>query len=261
MGIVKDWWTAAGYWDRLTDEQKKSIVVWLEGYLGKDFAKQLGIARGIGKRLSSYKDFSNRIDVSEMNELVEVLACYDPIEFHTFYVVKADCAKRAYIGMDGANYPTQEARDEADRKLTEILRELDLGGCHEDGVKKLRKKRDKEEMGRSGFEYHVNFLTSDGNEHTMDILDTAEDAIEKAKYHTVLRLKGLVRMDMDEVCDEDKLDWTKRNVIEIPKAKLIESRLDDEFSILCKTVKDSPFAEKILDTAQNDEFIDFLKTI
>jgi hypothetical protein len=252
---VKNWWTAVEDWDSMTGKQKKSIIVWLENYLGKDFAKQLDIADN-NKRLSLYKNPEDHIDVSEMSELIEILACYDPIRIRTHYVTKVDAQRKLYIGVDGAKYPTKEKRDEADMKMKEIILEL----TDEKGWKKLRAKKDEEEKNQSGAEYHINLVRENG-EVMLSILDSLEDAIEEAKNLTGSYLMGTVRMSLDEVCDEDKLDWTKENVIEIPKAKLIESRLNDEFSILYKTVKDSPLAEKILKTTQNNEFIDFLRTV
>ena len=252
---VKNWWTAVADWNSMTGEQRKSIIVWLENYLGKDFARQLDIADN-NKRLSLYKNPEDHIISWEMSELVEILACYDPIRISTNYVTKLDSQRKLYIGVDGTKYPTKERRDEADMKMKEIILEL----TDENGWKKLRAKRDEEEKNQSGAEYHINLMREDG-EITLSILDSLEDAIEEAKDLTGSYLMGTVRMSLNEVCDEDKLDWTKKNVIEIPKSKLIESRLNDEFSILHKKVKDSPFAEKILNTTQNNEFIDFLKTV
>ena len=52
---LENWWTAVEDWDSMTGKQKKSIIVWLENYLGKDFARQLDIADN-NKRLSLYKN-------------------------------------------------------------------------------------------------------------------------------------------------------------------------------------------------------------
>ncbi len=257
MEKEKFWWNAAGGWEEMTNAEKRKIFRWLEEYLGKDFAVQLGVARNIKNRLSSYRNYANRINCCDMQELVEILACYDPIRIHAFYVVKSDYSRRAYIGMDGAKYPTKEASDWADEKMIPILRELT---GDDSGWKKLRKKRDEEEKNQPSTEYRINFMTEEG-EQTMIAVDSLEEAIEKVKNYTGMRLMGTIEMSLDEACNADSLDWTKKNIIEIPKAKLIRSRLENEFSILYKTVKDSPFAEKILNTAQNNDFIEFLKTV
>ena len=249
MKLSDDSWMSAD-WNDFDNGQKKKTVLWCEEWLSPYFGEECKWCNQFerppvkkGVKFSTLDDFTEdsiRFYANRMMQtIVWVLSCRNPIKFKALHVNKIPMRQPCYIGIDCKVYHSRGDADRADRSFKERFGAL-ISGI---GLETLEKARDSRNV---SCEYQV--------VPRNEIYCSEEEAANRARDLTQVYFRGdFGGMDIRKFCDFDSFDWTRENVVEVPKSVRTADLVYD--------FKDTSYFDRLRNPEQDDEFLEFLASL
>ena len=257
-----EWWSAAD-WGKFDNEQRRKTILWCEEHLGKHFStdcdlQEYGLRVGRNRYLSKLGDFSSSNlgfhTERLMQTLVCILGCWNPIWFRLARIEVMPLEGQWFPSINGRVYKTWQECAEADKSFREMFPAL----CGMIGDERLQEMRKQVALsGMATYKVHLPLKQLSTSQSGVETYNDENTALRRARQmsnmHFRMLFGGGADAELSNYCDLSNVDYTKENCIGVPKIKQIK-RIWGGFQC-------SSYFKRISNPEQDDEFIDFLRTL
>ena len=261
-------------WDELDDKQRKKVIVWFEEHLDELFGEKLCYGNEYnkppvpkGKRLSTKRKFEwNGFEFSTFNsmlkELYYIMKLDGVVRYDIPFIEKIETRQPVFLGLDP--YYICHSQEDMEKKDNEMLNSslwksgfdtlFRIGVTKEQLLQSANKNRDKEWEDKR-YEYVISLEVDGKKSMSNNGYLKFEHALEVIRPRMIVRIPSRKYQDMIKSKD---WDWSKQGLIEVPKIEIAEEIASSNY---LRYIKDTSLYDKVVNNVQNDEFIEFAKSL